>query len=360
MIDYSTLQGLAIPEGVVTQITDESGRVLWSSGKSVILEVEKITSNTYAGETLYENEEFILLDIYPKPNRTVRVTYGGLTKTITDTSGAENPNAQKVFFGTFNGITDSVATPTSGTLMIEGGYYAFAISPFIHSDKGISTRKGCITAVKNWGSLKDIAPGMFYGCANLTNIQIPDGIADIPIDAFNSCTNLTNIQIPNSITSIGMRAFQDCTSLESVTFAKGSKLTSIGESAFKHCGNLELLVIPEGVTSIDSNAFYMDGERESDGFGESEAKVPITVMKDDVITLPSTIQSIGGSVWSYISIGNTYAYIEGIILLATTPPNISESTIKSIHNITVPKGCGEIYKNAPVWSNYANIIVEET
>lgn len=31
MIDFSTLQGLTIPEGVVTQITDASGRVLWSS-----------------------------------------------------------------------------------------------------------------------------------------------------------------------------------------------------------------------------------------------------------------------------------------------------------------------------------------
>ncbi len=31
MIDFATLQGLTIPEGVVTQITDASGRVLWSA-----------------------------------------------------------------------------------------------------------------------------------------------------------------------------------------------------------------------------------------------------------------------------------------------------------------------------------------
>lgn len=30
MIDFSTLQGLTIPEGVVTQITDASGRVIWA------------------------------------------------------------------------------------------------------------------------------------------------------------------------------------------------------------------------------------------------------------------------------------------------------------------------------------------
>lgn len=31
MINFSTLQGLTIPEGVVTQITDAAGNVLWSS-----------------------------------------------------------------------------------------------------------------------------------------------------------------------------------------------------------------------------------------------------------------------------------------------------------------------------------------
>ena len=35
MIDFSTLQGLTIPEGVVTQITDASGMVLWSAVKEV-------------------------------------------------------------------------------------------------------------------------------------------------------------------------------------------------------------------------------------------------------------------------------------------------------------------------------------
>ena len=35
-IDFSTLQGLAIPEGVVTQIIDASGTVLWSIGSPTI------------------------------------------------------------------------------------------------------------------------------------------------------------------------------------------------------------------------------------------------------------------------------------------------------------------------------------
>ena len=34
MIDFSTLQGLTIPEGDVTQIDDASGRVLWSAKRN--------------------------------------------------------------------------------------------------------------------------------------------------------------------------------------------------------------------------------------------------------------------------------------------------------------------------------------
>lgn len=39
MIDFSTLQGLTIPEGVVSQITDASGAVLWSAEKMVTITI---------------------------------------------------------------------------------------------------------------------------------------------------------------------------------------------------------------------------------------------------------------------------------------------------------------------------------
>lgn len=41
MIDFSTLKGLTIPEGVVTQIADASGRVLWSAVKNVTVTINE-------------------------------------------------------------------------------------------------------------------------------------------------------------------------------------------------------------------------------------------------------------------------------------------------------------------------------
>ena len=40
MINFSTLQGLTIPEGVVTQMADASGRVLWSAVKPATITID--------------------------------------------------------------------------------------------------------------------------------------------------------------------------------------------------------------------------------------------------------------------------------------------------------------------------------
>ena len=97
------------------------------NGEPIVLEVEKVTSDTYAGGTTYRGEKFILLDIYPKTsNSVVNVTYGGLTKTLTFIG----TSASKVSFGTYGGVSDEVDTPDSGELVIEGDCVAFAESSF--------------------------------------------------------------------------------------------------------------------------------------------------------------------------------------------------------------------------------------
>ena len=216
MIDFSTLKGLTIPEGVVTQITDESGRVIWAvqSGEPIVLEVEKITSNTYAGGTTYTGEQFILLDIYPKTNGTVKVTYGGLTKTIKDTSGAESPNAQKVFFGTFNGVTDEVATPASGELTIEGGCRGFGCGSYQTGKATLATDNPCITAITQWDGITLIPNKAFYRCNKLIINKIPEGVTDIYSQAFSGGFDPDKapsfngtVTLPSTLQSFSLSAF---------------------------------------------------------------------------------------------------------------------------------------------------------
>lgn len=310
-INFATLQGLTIPEGVVTQITDASGRVLWAvSGGKVILEVEKITADTYAGETAYTGEQFILLDIYPKTNGTVKVTYGGLTKTITDTSGAEKPNAQQVFFGTFNGVSDSVTTPTNGTLVIDGECAAFGSGGYKISSgiKATTYYAMCIRKVIEWGNVTSIPNGAFSGSAEASSA----GFVDFEIT-----------ELPSGITSIGNRAFYKC---RKIAFTE----------------------LPNGITSIGNEAFY--------AFSNDS-------IRPREMTIPNSVKSIGYYAFSKFDTTAKICFLSKLIMLPTEPPVLTKDLSDAVlgeftGEIIVPKGCGNAYKTAEYWSYYADYIVE--
>ena len=222
------------------------------SNEPVILEVEKITSDTYDGTTTFTGEEFVLLNIYPKKTGSiVNVTYGGLTKTITFTG----TNAQPVFFGTFNGVTDSVATPSSGTLTISGDYKGFAVASYSQKSSSKTTSKycSCITAATDISGITYLPSNAFRDCDAITSVTIPDGVTSIGSHAFHGCTNLALSSLPSGITSIGSYTFYGCTNLALTSLPNG--ITEIPSYAFRECTNLALTSLPSGVTSIGHYAF---------------------------------------------------------------------------------------------------------
>ena len=93
----------------------------------------------------------------------------------------------------------------------------------------------------------------FKGCAELTSITIPDGVASIGNNAFSGCTSLETVTIPNSVTYIERNTFYGCTSLETVTIP--ASVTYIGDNAFYGCTSLKSVAIPESVTYIGTYAF---------------------------------------------------------------------------------------------------------
>lgn len=417
MIDFETLKSLTIPEGIVTQIAID-GAIVWelsSDGPTgpTVLEVAKVTKTTYAGETSYSDESFILLDIYPKTNGTVTVTYEGLTKTITDTSGAESPNALQVYFGTLTGVSDSVETPASGTLTIEGDYAGFGVGSYTSDSKGSSSWCSCITAVIEFGAVTILPASAFNNCKNITSnlnqlipkkikriedrtffqcsgltgdliiptriksigayafctctgfkgsLVIPESVTSIDNYAFEGCSGLTgDLVIPNSITTINAGAFNSCTGFTgNLVIPNG--VTTIGDSAFSTCWNLTgNLVIPESVTSIGHQAFWSC----SRFTGDLVIPNGVTTIGEQAfreceglsgtITIPESVTSIG-----------THAFdltdgLTKIVILATTPPvltGVLHTSRSHIESITVPAGCGDAYRNAEYWSSYASKIVE--
>ena len=182
-----------------------------------------------------------------------------------------------------NGITWTY-TVFNGRASVGGGTASSTAVP--------TSTTGTITIPSKLGGypVTSIEYGAFYSCSGLTGVTIPDSVTSIGSSAFYGCSGLTSVTIPDSVTSIGDSAFSNCRGLTSVTIGNG--VTSIGSGAF-YCSSLtsvqisdlavwcsisfgkssanplcyahnlylngslvSALTIPDGVTSIESSAFY--------------------------------------------------------------------------------------------------------
>ena len=85
----------------------------------------------------------------------------------------------------------------------------------------------------------------------IRTVMIPEGIEDIGEEAFADCPRLESISIPTSLKKLGEGAFSNCHGL-----ADAEGFVIVGGVLFNYYGSNETITIPEGVTRIDSRAFY--------------------------------------------------------------------------------------------------------
>lgn len=173
--------------------------------------------------------------------------------------------------------------------------------------------------------------------SNITNITIPNSVTSIGISAFNFCLALTQITIPNSVTSIREGAFNKCSALTQINIPNG--VTMIDNNTFSYCAALPQITIPNSVTRINSSAFF-----------------DCTELTE--LTIPSSVTEIR---YNALVIGSSTKKAT-ITMKPTTPPKIYANTFKAdyLNKIIVPVGCGNAYKSATNWANFADYIEEAT
>ena len=97
----------------------------------------------------------------------------------------------------------------------------------------------------------------FFGCTSLREVIIPDGVTKIGGMAFANCMALERIILPDTVKTVGDSAFCNCPSLKEVIIPNG--VTTIHFTAFRGCTGLTSIFIPESVMKIGDMAF---GENE--------------------------------------------------------------------------------------------------
>lgn len=162
-------------------------------------------------------------------------------------------------------------------------------------------------------NIKSIGAFSFSYCANLKNIDIPEGVEYIGMEAFGG-SGLTYVSLPNNLIEIGETAFVNCVDLINIDFSKCNGLEKIGYGAFSADYSLTSIDLSQCtlINFIDTFAFY------------------------DCSNLTSF--KIGSS----------------------TPPSLEVDAflmVNSDFQIQVPSASVNAYKSASGWSSYASQIV---
>ena len=185
-----------------------------------------------------------------------------------------------------------------------GGYYA---NPLYYAEK-LYLNGELVTDLVIPNTVAEINSNAFYNCTSLTSVEIGDSVTIIGSNAFYKCTSLTSVEIGDSVTSIGYEAFRNCTSLTSVhiddiaswcnisfdgsyanplyyakkLYLNGELVTDlvipntvdkINSYAFYNCTSLTSVEIGEGVTSIGIRAFYYCTSLTSVEIGDSVTSI---------------------------------------------------------------------------------------
>lgn len=103
----------------------------------------------------------------------------------------------------------------------------------------------------------------FKGMTALKSINLPEGLVYIWKETFMDCSSLESITIPASVEQLGSYGtvhnsiFNNCLNLKSVTFAEGSKLTTLYK-AFANSG-IETIKLPASITALQREYMVFEG-----------------------------------------------------------------------------------------------------
>lgn len=210
-------------------------------------------------------------------------------------------------------------------------------------DAEIVALQGVIDALDPFAfRYQEIAEGAEIAITGFNNpggaVEIPAAIDGKPVTsigegAFENAL-ITSVFIPASVKNIHNLAFKSCSQLQTVTFAEGSALASIGDNAFEGCQQLSGLQLPSGVTEIGQAAF--NGCRAlkeitiPNGVTELKTLTFGTCTSLQNVILPDGLQTIGDRVFSGCAALTQIVLPDGVTALGARAFNNCQALAKAL------------------------------
>lgn len=180
----------------------------------------------------------------------------------------------------------------------------------------------------------EIVPEGFAQAANLTKIEIPNGVVKIDRGAFAECAKLQEIILPRSLDTIGSVAFRGCTGLKKMVIPKGVR--KIMGGLFVGCTSLTEVKVEEG----NSNYQVSDGVLMSTD-GQTLVYYPMWKEQKEY-AVPSSVRILESAAFDGCKHLEKVSLPDGV---TTIPGNLFHDC-KNLKNVTIPNSVTRIEDNA--------------
>lgn len=137
-------------------------------------------------------------------------------------------------------------------------------------EEGAFAKMPNLTSINIPGSVKELPYMVFWQDTSLASVTLNNGLEKIGSDVFSGCP-MTSLVLPDTLKELNQCSFQNCTSLASINFPAG--ITKIPYACFDNTG-LTTLTIPDTIVTIEGAAFSRCAKLTS-------------------ITLPKTLTALG-------------------------------------------------------------------
>ena len=168
-----------------------------------------------------------------------------------------------------------------------------------------------LTSVIIPASVEVIENHAFYVCSALSSLTFAKGsrLTTLGREVFSS-TDIDTVEIPASVTKMGIGVFQNCKKLKTVTFGEGSEIEYIAQNTFNGSG-LESLVLPESVKELHYNSLSYNNLTQIDLKNVvSVGQQVFTASKLVSIHIPASVEEIGVHAFSQISTLESVTFAE--------------------------------------------------
>ena len=145
---------------------------------------------------------------------------------------------------------------------------------------------------------------LFEYCAELTEIDIPDGVIETGDNCFYFCVSLTRVGIPETVEVLGKYMFSNCTSLKTVTFnGRNDALIRFPMQCFAYCYALESIDVPDSIEDFYSYSFYRTPSLKHVNFTDNSrayrfANETFTDAAFEAFTIPASITSVDNTAFN--------------------------------------------------------------